>query len=172
MSQRNLLENERVAAFAEAAQQYCILIESRERIPKREFLKECAVALAQLFGTAVGLLDVSVESSEPYDLEQISQDEWKTIFDSLSEMLGKDDRYWMVFDPYEEEAPIGSSLGDDLSDVYCDIKPALRVYGRTERDTRDAAGDWRFNFLNHWGHHCASASQAIYQLLRQFDDED
>ncbi len=171
--QPSILEDGRVSAFVEVAQRYCILIESHEEMSRQDFVKACAVALAQLFGTAVALADVSVEVTEGRVLDGMSHNEWRAIFDSLGRKLGELDSYWLVFDPYAVEAPITTLLSDDLSGVYRDLQDGFCVYGRTESDSHEAVRHWSFSFLIHWGRHCSNALRASYSLLlMQFEAED
>lgn len=173
MPRYKIQNDERVIAFAEVAQRYCRLIDSHQAIPQRQFTRECAIVLARRYSEAVRLFDVHVEETYRYcDLDRMSHEEWKTIFESLRNKLGEGDRYWAVYDPYTEEAPTGRTLSDDLADVHRDLGSASQVYGRSERDSQEAVWSWRFHFRIHWGHHCSSALRAIHALLEPFEWED
>ncbi|MFQ5502045.1 MAG: DUF5063 domain-containing protein [Phycisphaerae bacterium] len=172
MSGHNIEHDERVVAFVDIAHQYCTLIESRATFSRPDFIKECAAILAQLFADAVRLLDVTVEDFDGSDLEGMSHDERCVIFENLQQMLGDDDRYWLVFDPYKKEEPIISFLSDDLSDTYRDVKTGLDLFGRTKGDSQKAVWAWQFNFLQHWSHHCANALRAIRCILVRMDEEN
>ena len=80
----------------------------------------------------------------------------------------KFDGYWEVFDPYEEGAPVGGSLSDDLLDVYGDLRRGLALWeqgGVTKRgELRIAAiWEWRFQFEIHWGDHAIDALRALHR---------
>jgi len=165
MSTQSIHNNEHVSNFAAAAKRYCHLIESHPALSKQEFVKQCAVLLPQLFSGAVNLLDVSVEPVEDFELARMTHEEWKATYDSLQVKLGSDDCYWDVFDPYLEEAPYTMSLGDDLSDIYRDLKPGLDAFGKTQMESNEAVREWRFYFLCHWGRHSACALRAIHRIL-------
>jgi hypothetical protein len=164
-------DNEHVAAFVGAAQQYCELIDMRSRFSKEDFIRECAVILPRLFSSAVTLPDFSDDASEVRLLKGMTGDQWNALFKDLGGKLGDDDRYWIVFDPYKEEAPVSTSLSDDLADIYRNVKTALQVYGKSAEDSRDAIWHWRFHFLHHWGQHCSSALHAIYWVLERIEDD-
>ena len=172
MSEDSLENDERVVAYIDVARRYCTLIESRADFSKPDFIKECAAILARLFSDAVGLLDVTAESPGEYDMESMSHEEWRRLYESLQQKLGKDDHYWLVFDPYEKEGPITSSLSDDLSDTYRNVKAGLDVFGRTQEDSHKAVCVWRSQFSYHWGYHCAQALRAIHFILQRIDDEE
>lgn len=167
MSTQSILNNEHVSNFLAVVKPFCRLIESHTALSKDEFVKQCAVLLPQLFSGAVNLLDVSVESTEDYELAGMTHEQWKAIYSHLQEKLGRDDLYWDVFDPYLEEAPCMMSLSDDLSDIYRDLKPGLDASGKTDTDSIQAVWEWRFSFLCHWGRHCAGALRAIHRILER-----
>lgn len=78
------------------------------------------------------------------------------------------DGYWEVFDPYEEAAPVGGSLSDDLLDVYGDLQRGLALWdqgGVTKRDELRIAAiwEWRFHFEIHWGDHAIDALRALHR---------
>lgn len=168
MPQRGVCDDERVAAFAEIAQCYCALIESDEDVSSRDFIKQCADALAQLYRGALSLIDVPLQLSDGHDVEGMSHEEWKTVFDRIGVRIGDHEYYMEVIDPYDMEASTGcGSLSDDLADMYRDLKPALCLYGRSEADSNESVFSWRLSFLSHWGRHCTSALRAIHCVLVQ-----
>ena len=175
MPQQSIRDNEQVAAFAKLAEQYCLLIDRREDISKPEFIKKVAVILAKLFAAGTELIDLPVDLSKSELIKDKTWDktfdDWKTIFDSLRNKFGEDDQYWVVFNPYIENAPTSPSLGDDLTDIYIDLKRGLSVFGRSERDSLDSVWEWKFYFLEHWGRHCSCALQAIHRLLERMEED-
>ena len=78
--------------------------------------------------------------------------------------------YWCYFDPSEPldaiEEPCISDLGDDLADIYRDIKPGLRAW-ETHNDEYLPAivFDWKEPlFSSHWGVHAVNAMRALHPI--------
>ena len=67
--------------------------------------------------------------------------------------------YWEVFDPYEEDEPVGGSLTDDLLDIYRDLGRGLLAWNSGARES--ALWDWKFHFELHWGDHAVDALRAL-----------
>ena len=57
-------------------------------------------------------------------------------------------------------------LGDDLLDIYKDVKESLLVYNSPHEHAPERAL-WLldFGFNHHWGQHCVDALQAIHHYL-------
>ena len=149
---------------------YCNLIDSCENMSKEEFVRAIGKTLGKLFAAAIELLEVRIDVSEHYEAMTMSHDDWSKLFSSLRKKLGDDDGYWIVFDPYNEEAPVFTSLSDDLSDIYRDLRSGLDAFGKSERDSHEAVWIWQFGFQGHWGHHCSCAMRPISKLLEAMDE--
>ena len=66
-------------------------------------------------------------------------------------------------DPRLDEEPCIGDVGDDLLDVYRDIKRGLELYGLGF--PLAAEWEWAFNFRVHWGRHAAAALLALHGLV-------
>ena len=95
----------------------------------------------------------------------MSDEEWRQLYERLSDHLGTSVEYWMVFDPIDqaEHESILQTLADDLSDIYRDVLVATVENGQPITD--DLLWSLRFSFETHWGHHAVNAIAAIHSLL-------
>ena len=173
MADDSILQDPRVTAFADAAREYCTLIDKHESIPNRALILQLAGALSRLFAAAVTLCEVIVERPEikpPGDCSNRTRD-YFTLREKLTAKFGEDYLYWIVFDPYEKAEPIQATLSGELAEVYQDVEDGLATYVRSEANCHEAVWNWRFSFLIHWGRHCSSALRAIHRLLEGFEGD-
>ncbi len=138
-------------------------------------------ALAYLYAYAHDLPDVELPDDAPNvpDTLDVTQNEWKQVFDLIGNILGEQVGYWAYFDPTEPpdsaEQPVFGNLANDLADIYRDIKPGLRAWATGDNIYLPSiVFDWKFpNFGSHWGVHAVSALRALHPLayLRGIQDE-
>jgi hypothetical protein len=154
--------------FIECAKKYCEIIEGRDRVKPQLFLREVAKVLARLYALAMELPEVEIESENLLE-KGISEPQWNKLFGDLGQYLGKDDYYVQMFDPtdIEEERPVGSSLADDLADIYRDLLTGLANIEKSP--INDLIWEWKFNFKVHWGNHLTSALSAIHHVIYKDD---
>lgn len=75
--------------------------------------------------------------------------------------------YRMVFNPSptEDEAPVVGDFGDDLQDIYLDLRRGLALLNRGEAE--NAIWHWKFSHQSHWGRHATAALHALHVHLKQ-----
>src|SRR5262245_60936171 len=102
-----------VAAFANHARDYCAFVERAETFPLPERIRRAQQCLLEIYRAALELPPGDAhDTDEPEGLRRPV--DWCGF--------GQLDPYWEVFDPYEQDEPVGASLSDDLLDVYCDLQ--------------------------------------------------
>jgi len=146
-----------VADFAAAARGFCQWCEGQGG----ELTDVSAASwLARLYGLAVVLPSVTCDYEN--DLPDVPVDALARAQAQLSTFAGR--YYRKVFDPDPEldDAPVMGDLGDDLLDVYLDIRQGLMLFESGE--TRDALWHWSFLHRIHWGRHCVGALQGLHGL--------
>ncbi len=74
------------------------------------------------------------------------------------------DLYWETFDPAEDNL-VGSSLTDDLLDVYADVSRGLDLWNAGHRI--EAVWAWRFHLDAHWGAHAIDALRALHWTINR-----
>jgi hypothetical protein len=153
----------REAEFAKVAGKFCRLIEGHRAMSREAFQEVVLRNLSLLYAVALQLRS----SSKTSDLQaqRMTHAQWEQLFKSLGRKLGTHQRYWVVFNPQAEEKPLVGNLADDLADIYRDLKPGLLAFARGRTRERAAAvWAWHVSFLQHWGHHAASAIRVLHEL--------
>jgi len=156
---------EAVEEFASLADQYCTMLERTDTEDAWQFVQGTLALLPRLYAAAWRLPNVEPLSEEPISASASIAAEEKRIEGRIGALLGPSNLYHFVFDPFEEEAPVASLIGADLSEVYGDLRPALDVFRRGgPGDLADATWEWRFGFTTHWGRHASCALVALHNL--------
>jgi hypothetical protein len=144
----------------DAAERYCLLIETAESFDQETFAIEVEVALAGLILAALRLPDLPATDVEL--LERPTHAEWEARFAAVQRVLGAWDYYWTTDANWDVAAEaLLLPVADDLADIWRDLKPGLLALeqGATVDDVR---WDWRFGFYSHWGRHATEALRAIH----------
>lgn len=175
--------------LAQLAEEFCRLIDERDRYSAVEFLRRVHPLLPRLYSAGLAVApsydflfeappdepdEIEEEDDdEPYDIEaglaerrkdELGIEHWWMLYDSLGALLGKMDAYAEVFDPYVDppEEPVTGTLSDDLADIYHDLTDGLAKWRRGEHAA--AAERWGEYFTIHWGEHVTGALRAIRTL--------
>jgi len=123
--QRNALDR-----FPVIAEEFCHLIDDRDKRNRKPLVQELAVHLARLCEVAMRLPNV-VPATDGVDhtLEAVAAhtEEWVKLSGNLRKMFGPLDGYREVFDPTQMEEPVSCSLAIDIAEIYLDLKDALKL---------------------------------------------
>ncbi len=76
--------------------------------------------------------------------------------------LGGELRYQKVFDPFQDQEPVTTTVSDDLEDIYCDVKEGLLAMGGSGRVSASTVWEWKFGLESHWGRHAVSVINALH----------
>ena len=141
--------------FAEVVREFCEWC-----VGARQTDFEAASWLCRLYAAALVLPQVGPENEE--GLPEIPSSELSRAEVGLVSFNGR--YYWEVFDPDPSlsEKPCIGDLGDDLLDIYKDVRQGLLVFDRG--DYIDAMWHWSFLHRVHWGRHAAAALLALHGL--------
>jgi hypothetical protein len=171
-------EHGEVTAFKRAAERLCLLLEQPTPHAQR-WAEATLAALALLYASAHALPDWSLPDEwldVPESLD-VSDDEWRQVFDRVHRILGPPTSYWAHFDPSEPSVPgepACGDLGDDLADIYRDVKPGVRAWDSGDDRLLPAiVFGWKGPlFESHWGVHAVSAMRALHPIafLRGLQD--
>jgi hypothetical protein len=143
--------------FASIAAAFCAWCESGALGDKPEF--QMSRWFSRLYAGGLLLVDVPSEEDAPAE----------TLVDTtageaaINKLRGY--YYREVFDPdptLNEEPCIGD-LGDDLLDIYEDIKRGLSLYELGY--PKAAEWEWAFHFRIHWGRHATAGLLALHCLV-------
>jgi hypothetical protein len=143
-----------VAAFALHARQYCQFVESAAQVPLPERLRRARERLLALYRAACALPQQNPAWDVDAELDSRRPEDWPGF--------GRYEIYWLIFDPYVEDAPVAGELSDDLLDIYFDVRRGLALWNSPA--TRAAAlWEWRFHFDVHGGAHAVDALSALHR---------
>ncbi len=141
-----------VEEYYELVKRYCSLVE--DLVITRERIEELMSILLQLYEKAFHLPDIAVKDVSVKRFEGV-----------LPLKIDLPNYYWLVFDPFDDEDEdklVGSTIFDDLNDIYRDLKEGLDEYEIGE--IGDAVFDWKDGASGHWGDHAVSLIKALHWL--------
>lgn len=157
-----LASSEKLAeAVPKLAREYCRFIEKSLRgkvrlAELRPLLSACYLAFSCLKYTEDG----GKYRAKSFKSTKIRQ--------GLERLLKKQNYYYEVFNPLKKERPVTASLGDDLADIYVDLKEGLEMWSRRTKTSKiDALNVWHINFEVHTGNHIVSALRAVHWFVEQ-----
>jgi hypothetical protein len=145
-------------SFAKLANDYCNWCEGASLEENADV--QAATWMCKLYAAALMLPPVDPENSDgPPDLPA---DKLNKAVSNLSCFNG--DYYREYFDPdpmLTDESGIGD-VGDDLLDIYKDVKSGLVLFERGQ--SLEALWQWSFLHHIHWGRHAVGALFALHNL--------
>ncbi len=156
-----------VVEFTAAANEFCKYAEHAAELKGDELLKIFQRLLPYLYLKA-SLLPALEPYFEDGNEKFVTEADWFRIHDTLREKFGTADDYPEVFDEKfnYSEGPVASSLSENLSDIYQDIKDFLLLYQTgTQEVMNDAVWECRQNFENFWGQKLVNALRAIHKFI-------
>lgn len=152
-----------ISDFATEAVAFCSVLAEPSSATSDDRLDELAVALCRLCAAALRL-----RRDDDHLGDAVVEAPAVPSLDELRDV----DRYWLVLDPYEPEAPVEGSLLDDLGDVYSDVAHGLILFRRRDQQSKEeAAALWRFTFDAHWGRHAWGALAALHAASQRRQPE-
>ena len=161
---KELIESEQVIGYIEIVKKYCDFIENRKKYSSEEFLKNGLDLLVDLYQKTLHL-KINYPDKEDIDIQEI---ELKEIFKEISLIIGEQNLYRSVFDPYEPETEglVIGTLSDDFTDIYRDLKEAYIKFNVENRNAKlNALYDFVLNFRIHWGRHAVSAINVLHDCV-------
>ena len=146
--------------FQDAAQRYCAVIDSvGEMQDSVDLYAAIAVPLADLYAAGRRLSVVNT-SDDDFEVEELSHDAWRGIFEAIDRLTGDADPYRTVFDPQEDSEVVEAALADDLADIYRDVLPAVRWNDPVHLN--DLLFELWMSFQGHWARHALEAMRVIH----------
>ena len=81
--------------------------------------------------------------------------------DSSVIRIGEDieNRYWLVFDPYDKDSEVSNTIYDDLEDITRDLNKGIIEYEKGH--INNALFNWYFTYITHWGDHVTNLLKAL-----------
>ncbi len=158
---RNVIE------FVAVANEFCKYSERASEIKGDELLKILQRILPLMYLKA-SLLPQLEPFFEDGNEKFVAESDWIKIHNTLREKFGTADDFMEVFDDRmsDSEGPVISSISENLTDMYQDIKDFLLLYqtGTTEV-MNDAVWECRLNFETFWGQKLVNSMRAIHKFI-------
>lgn len=158
---RNVIE------FVAVANEFCKYAEHAGELKGDELLKILQRILPLMYLKA-SLLPELEPFFEDGNEKFVTENDWIRIHDNLREKFGTADDYREVFDDkaMETDEEVVSSISENMSDIYQDIKDFLLLYQTgTSEVMNDAIWECRLNFENFWGQKLVNSMRAIHSFL-------
>jgi hypothetical protein len=161
-----LLLSETFRSFLASARNFCIYLENL--LPKSDDLSQLELVLLNLLTLYSNGLQLKEISAPSEDIDSdLHESDFKPAFVVIDRSLPFQ-YYWCVFDPFDFEntEPVCGDIADDLKDIYKDLKSSLTLFDLGTMSAKEnALWNFKFDFDNHWGDHCANAIYAIHHFL-------
>jgi len=158
---RNVIE------FVAVANEFCKYSERASELKGDELLKILQRILPLMYLKA-SLLPQLEPFFEDGNEKFVAESDWIKIHTTLREKFGTADDFMEVFDDRmsDSEGPVISSISENLTDMYQDIKDFLLLYqtGTTEV-MNDAVWECRLNFETFWGQKLVNSMRAIHKFI-------
>ena len=145
--------------FAELARGFCSWCEGSSLGVEREVI--ASQWLAKLHAGALSLPEVGLEYSEEFP--EIQAELLESVHRNLGCFRGMYYREYFDPDPTLTDESVMGEVGDDLSDIYTDIRRGLVLFERGE--LVEALWHWSFLHRIHWGRHAVGAMFALHCLV-------
>ena len=90
--------------------------------------------------------------------------DFKSTTPSSTVRIGEDiiDRYWLLFDPYENEELVTTTISDDLEDITRDLNKGIIEYEKGNKN--NAIFKWYFTYITHWGEHVTNLLKVLNSI--------
>jgi hypothetical protein len=176
-SQSEPVYSRHVVEFVAVANEYCKYAEHASSINGEELLRILQRLLPLLYLKATFLPEL-VPYFEDGNEKFVNESDYSLIHDSFKLKFGSANDYFEVFDEKirDSEGPVISSLAEDMSDIYQDLKNFILLYQTgTMEVMNDALWECRINFENLWGQKLVNALRAIHKFIssgEKINEED
>ena len=156
-----------VVEFVAVANEYCKYAEHAGEIKGDEMLKilQRLLPLMYLKASLLPSLDPFFENGNE---KFVTEANWNRIHDSFREQFGTANDYFEISDEKlsDPEILVPSSLAENMTDIYQDLKDFLLLYQTgTQEVMNDAVWECRMNFENIWGQKLVNAMRAIHKFI-------
>lgn len=156
-----------VVEFTAAAVEFCKYAENAGSLKGDELLRILQRILPYLYIKA-SLLPALEPYFEDGNEKFVTEADWFRIHDELRDKFGTADDYLDLADEKfnEAEGAVVSSLSENMTDIYQDLKDFLLLYQTgTQEVMNDAVWECRLSFENYWGQKLVNSLKAIHKFI-------
>lgn len=160
-----------VVEFVTVAKEYCVQLEQAKDQKQKSFMERMSKIAPLLYLKASMLPDLYTGFGD--DLESfVTEEEYESVRQSLSALFGEIDDYLdtQVTDMQYSESALPTSISENMSDVYQDLKDMLCNFQSANHDVMvQSVAECKENFKNHWGQKLLSALGALHKGMYRPD---
>ncbi len=166
------ITSKEVTDFISVAGEYCTFVENVSDLSREDFFRFAQEILPLLYYHAVKLPELEnifEEGNERF----VSEEDWQFVHDEILKKAGPFDTYPEIFDNNINEADnfVTSSIAENLSDIYQDIKDFTLLYNvGTNEIMNDAIWECRLNFKEYWGQKLSNVLRAVHNTVSKEND--
>lgn len=156
-----------VVEFVAVANEFCKYAEHAGELKGDELLKILQRILPLLYLKA-SLLPALEPLFDDGNERFVNEDTWNRIHDTLKDKFGTADEFIDFPDKESDETgtPVLSSIAENMTDIYQDMKDFLLLYQTgTNEVMNDAIWECRMNFENIWGQKLVNGLKAIHKFI-------
>jgi len=161
-----------VVEFVAVANEYCKYAEHASELKGDELLKIMQRILPLMYLKA-SLLPQFEPFFEDGNEKFVTESDWVSLNDILKEKFGTANEFLEVFDNKAEEtgSPAVSTISENMTDIYQDMKDFLLLYQTGTREVmNDAVWECRLNFEEFWGQKLVNTLRAIHKFIYSGED--
>jgi hypothetical protein len=154
------------------ANEYCLFLEKAESYDRQDimlFLQK----ICPLIYIKASLLPVIELNDEGAAEHFVTEEEWEGVFNTLHLKFGEDDLYYFI-DPHERSHtdPVKSSLAENFTDIYQDMKEFVLLYQKPRKVSKEfAVYECKQLFETRYGFRLVRAHSALHYLLNKEGDK-
>lgn len=162
--------------FVTVGAEYCAFIEKAGELDRNEFVNKSIKMLPLLYLKAVLLPQTEYQLEESAE-RFVTEEMYEYVRGTISRLMGAQDDYLEVFmdDMQYSENPINSSISEDMTDIYQDVKDFISVYSMGYETTmNDALVQLYENFREYWGQKLVNVMRPLHSICfgEPAEDED
>lgn len=162
--------------FVTVGAEYCAFIEKAGELDRNEFVDKSIKMLPLLYLKAVLLPQTEYQLDESAE-RFVTEEMYEYVRGTISRLMGAQDDYLEVFmdDMQYSENPINSSISEDMTDIYQDVKDFISVYSMGyEATMNDALVQLYENFREYWGQKLVNVMRPLHSICfgEPAEDED
>ncbi|MCK4664974.1 MAG: DUF5063 domain-containing protein [Bacteroidales bacterium] len=161
----NIIHSKNLIEFVTIAIEFCYFVENIRDYDKTEFIDKSIKLLPLLYLKAALLPEVEIHS---HDLVEkfVTEEEWETISNDVSFLMGENNIYNEIYEPLEKENDIvNSSISENFADIYQDVKDFICLYNiGTEDIIIDAIRECNSTFKQYWGQRLVNLLRILHTL--------
>jgi len=154
-----------VLEFLAVAQKFCLFIDEIHQYNKNQVFDYLHKAIPLIYVRGSVLPEIPPEDYT-YNEKFVTEEQWQNVFNSIRNILQKDDEYWFLENDNPLNDPLKASMADNLADLYQDMKDFIILYQKPLRDAKKmAVWEIRELFKAHWGFRCVNLLKVLHYKL-------